>query len=102
MSAGEGQELASGEAVLSRTAGVIFLAQTGRQAVGISRPTAGETRVEPAAVCLARERSLGAVPSWQAARGLGWAEAGLGEDPNVLVLLLCVQALLAEQRAITV
>lgn len=57
VSAGQGQELIPGVAARSGTAGVIFVAQTGRQAVGILWPAAGKARVEPLPSIVAREWS---------------------------------------------
>lgn len=59
--AGEGQELVHG--ALARAAGIIFMTQTGRQAVWVAGPAAGEARVNPVSGGLAGEGSRLAKPS---------------------------------------
>lgn len=92
------QELVPGVAAVPRTAGTIFLAHVGRQAVGIPRPAAGKARLR-----LAGERSGLTVTGQQAARRLVGAIGGarLREAVVVFVSRLCVRPLSAEQRVIS-
>lgn len=93
MSAGQGQELIPGVAAHSRTAGVIFLAEAGWQAVRILRPAAGEAGVEPVPFLLAGERSGLVVRGRKAGMRLVGvvAQAELRDRGVVFLFLLSVQ-----------
>lgn len=80
----EGRGLAPGQAALLGAAGVVTLAQAGRQAVGVARPAAGEARVEH--VDLAWERGRLVVSGRQAVRGPGGAETGGGRGERGFLL----------------
>lgn len=62
--AGEGGRLVSGQAAVLGAAGVILVAQAGRQAAGVARAAAGQARVEH--VDLAGERGGLVVPGREA------------------------------------
>lgn len=97
LSAGEGQGLAAGrEAAFSGATGEIFVAQRGRQAVGIPRPAAGEARVEPGAVGLARERRRLVVARRKAAGRLVGEEARAWLRERVVVFVLSDHGVIGE------
>lgn len=69
----QGQRPAAGQAGTSCTAGRLLLVQIGGQALGVARPAAGQARVEPGPVGLARKRG-GLVVTDGKAVGVGVGE----------------------------